>query len=74
MRAHLRSGAQSVEHVEEDEAGEGHGGVSRSDHVVLQLQMNTESESAGDVTAADNDGDADRTPRSAPGDISIRKT
>ncbi len=30
--------AQCVEHVEKDKAGEGHGGVSRSDHVVLQLK------------------------------------
>lgn len=39
--SYLRARAQRVEHVEEDEAGEGHGGVSRSDDVVLQLKQNT---------------------------------
>lgn len=45
VRAHLRARAESVEHVEEDEAGEGHGGVPGSDHVVLQLNTHTHTHS-----------------------------
>lgn len=44
---HLGARAQSVEHVEEDEAGEGHGGVPRGDHVVLQLRSTKASPSRG---------------------------
>lgn len=44
---HLRARAQCVEHVEEDEAGEGHGGISRGDHVVLQLRSTTASPRCG---------------------------
>ena len=29
---------ESIEHVKEDEAGEGHGGVPWSDHLILHLR------------------------------------
>lgn len=63
--SHLRARAQSVEHVEEDEAGEGHGGVSRSDHVVLQLKskqhrnqirLESQSEDRSSTTSKQEDG------------------
>ena len=44
ISSYLRAGAEGVEHVEEDEAGEGHRRVSRSDHVVLQLKHKNTSE------------------------------
>lgn len=47
--AHLRARAESVEHVEEDEAGESHGGVPRSDHVVLQLKNTSTNIPAADA-------------------------
>lgn len=40
-KAYLWARAKSVEHVEEDKAGEGHGGVPRSDDIVLQLNTHT---------------------------------
>lgn len=49
-QTHLRARAQGVEHVEEDEAGEGHGSVSRCDHVVLQLRSTDASPSCGQAS------------------------
>ena len=33
-----RATGKSIEHVEENEASEGHGGISGSDHLVLHLR------------------------------------
>ena len=38
----LWSTAEGVEHVKEDKAGEGHGGVSRRDDIVLHLLVEKE--------------------------------
>ena len=36
--AHLRAAAQCIEHVKENETGEGHCRISRSDHTILHLK------------------------------------